>query len=151
MFLRRPLRSPARLVALLALSVAAACGKDATDPHDDEPQVTQMRLTLGSTSYTFTGAAGENRAVRVPLGATSVSVQWLRADGTVDAHATTPTFSLKVTPGAGITFANTSAQSFTGTLTVAAAVTSVPVQFALLHVAENHEDFGPITVGVSAP
>jgi hypothetical protein len=137
-------------VALIAL--ATACGSDSTGPDEGEPDVSAIRLTFGSNApVTFTGAAGESRSVRVPLGATTVTAQWLRSDGSVDPAATADVFRLQVTAPAGITFVNSSSNAFSGTMTVAAAATNAQVQFGLLHVAENHTDFGPITVNVSAP
>jgi len=152
MLTQRSLRSTFRIAAVLSvLAFAASCDSDSTGPDDeDEPEVTQMRITFGAQSFTFTGAQGEARAVRVPVGTTAVSVQWLRADGTVDPIAVTPTFTLRVTGANGVTFTNSAAQSFSGTLT-APAVTNAPVQFELLHVAENHPDFGPLTINISAP
>ena len=141
------------VAALAMLALLASCGSDSTSPdREDEPDVVAIRLTFGSGApVTFTGAAGESRSVRVPLGATAVSAQWLRADGSVDPAATAGVFRLRVTTPAGITFVNDPASAFSGTLTVSSATTNAPVEFGLLHVAENHTDWGPITVNVSAP
>jgi hypothetical protein len=140
------------MAAIALLTLASACGSDSTGPDDEEPNVTAIRLTFGSNApVTFTGAPGETRAVRIPVGATTVTSQWLRADGSVDPAATTALFRLEVTAPAGITFVNNSANPFSGTLTVSSAVTNAPVQFGLFHIAENHTDVGPITVNITAP
>jgi hypothetical protein len=146
-------RQGVRLAAGLALLVvAASCKKDSTEPAVEEPSTTAIRLTFGTASpVTYTGASGEVRSVHVPVGATTVTAQWLRADGTVDPVATTQNFTLRVIPSSSaITYAPAGANSFTGTLN-ASAVTNLGVTFALFHVAEGHEDFGPITVNISAP
>jgi hypothetical protein len=141
-----------RLVAVLALLVVASSCGDSTEPEEDEPSVTQLRLTIGSTTKTFTGAAGEDRSFTVARGANAVTARWLRVDGTDDPVATTATFTLRVVPSSGsITYTPSATQSFTGTLNVSAAVTNAPTTFALFHVAEGHEDFGPITINITAP
>jgi hypothetical protein len=140
----------AMLVAVLG--TLNAC-KDSTEPEEEEPEVATMRLTFSNgTVLNVTGAASESRAVRLPLGATTVTATFLKADGTVDQVATAGTFRLAVVSSAGsVTFVQNSSNLFAGTLTIPAAVTNVGVSFALFHIAEGHEDFGPFTVTISAP
>lgn len=142
--------------ALAITTLAAACGKDSTEPDEAEPSVASIRLAFSNAAapVTFSGVAGETRNVTIPRGATTVTASWLRADGTIDPVATTQTFRLEVTPAAtgGITFVRSATNAFSGSITATtatAAGTTIPVQFALFHVAEGHEDFGPITVNIA--
>jgi hypothetical protein len=153
MLAKRFARPGFRLAALLTMVVvAAACGSDSTEPEEEEPEVFSMRLTIGSTTKTIT-TASTDRSFAVARGANAVSVQWLKADGTVETIATTVDFTLRMVPATGtpITYTPASAQSFTGTLNVTGAVTNATVNVALFHVAEQHEDFGPIPITITAP
>ncbi len=136
---------------LLAVAISAsACGKDATSPEEEEPSVTSMVLTF-SNGQTATITGSGNNAVRIPVGATTVSAVFRRADGTPDPIVVTSVFRLEVVAPAGnLSFARNASNSFAGTLTATAATTTaVPVTFSLLHVAENHSDFGPFTVNIT--
>jgi hypothetical protein len=148
-------RATFKLSAVLTLLVVAASCKDSTSPdEDEEPEVATMRLTIGSTTRDIRGTAGEDRTFRVPLGASTVTAQWLRADGTADPLVVSGVFRLTVTAGTGasaITFVNNSANQFNGTLTVPSAVTGAQLSVGLLHIAENHTDFGPFTITITAP
>jgi hypothetical protein len=137
-------------VALLAVSLTAtACNDDSTGP-EPEPAVTQMRLTFGNgQTLTLTGTS--TPTLRIPVGATTVTAQFLRADGSVDPVATAPTFRLRViAPSGNISYAQNATNAFAGTLTATTATnTPIPVTFGLLHVAEDHTDFGPLTVQIT--
>jgi hypothetical protein len=132
--------------------LAASCGSDSTEPAEEEPEVFSMRLTIGSVTKTIT-TASTDKAFTVARGANAVSVTWLKADGSVETIASTVNFTLRMVPatGAPITYTPASAQSFTGSLNVTAAVTNATVTVSLFHVAEQHEDFGPIPITISAP
>lgn len=152
MLASRHVRSGIRLATMFALIVASAsCGEDTTEPEEEEPSTTQVRLTIGSQTQTFGPSGG---AITLSArGAVTVSAVWLKADGTSDPIANASEFRLQVTPpasgvGSNITYSGT---GHGGTLTIPAAVTNAPVQFGLLHIAENHTDFGPLTVSITAP
>jgi hypothetical protein len=152
--LRRALSRRAMLAALsLSLvATATACDDDPAGPDEPEPAVVSMLLTFGNgQTATVTGAAGSTPSVRIPVGATTVTARFLRANGTDDPVAVAPTFRLEVVPPAGnITFARSSTNAFSGTLTAATATnTAIPVTFGLFHVEEQHTDFGPFTVNVT--
>ncbi len=152
MLATRHVRTGLRLATMLALIVASAsCGSDTTEPDEQEPETTQMRLTIGTQTQTF-GPSGGSMTLAA-RGTLAVSVVWLKSDGTPDAFANTATFRLEVvTPtsgvGSNITYAGT---THSGTLTIPTAVTNAPVQFGLLHIAEGHNDFGRVTVNITAP
>lgn len=138
-------RFAALAVAVLALS-AGAC-KDSTSP-EAEPEVVTMRITpAGGAAVTVSSTGVVTGTLSVPAaGSRAFTVEFLNAAGQPDPVVDGSTFQVSVTPGAGITFARTG--PFAGTLTAGAAGT-VAVQFGLLHIEENHNDFGPFTVNVS--
>jgi hypothetical protein len=138
-------RFAALAVAALALS-AGAC-KDSTSP-EAEPEVVTMRITpAGGAAVTVNSVGAVSGTLTVPAaGSRAFTVEFLNAAGQPDPVVDGSTFQVSVTPGAGITFARTG--PFAGTLTAGAAGT-VAVQFGLLHIEENHNDFGPFTVNVT--
>jgi hypothetical protein len=138
-----------QLAAFASLLAAPACGK--STEAEDEPSTVSIRLTFGNATPVTFGPSGGS--VHIPVGTTSVKAEWLTAAGTIDPVATTANFTLRVTPSAtSITYAPSgSGNTFQGTLSVPAAVSNVKVDFALFHVAEGHEDFGPATITISAP
>lgn len=151
MLISRPFRSGIRLATMLALVTSVSCGDKTTEPDEDEPQTTQVRLTIGSVTQTF-GPSGGAMTLSA-RGSVAVSAVWLKADGTSDPAANGAEFRLQVTPpasgaGSNITY---SGSTHSGTLSIPTAVTNAPVQFALFHIAEGHPDFGPLTVSISAP
>ncbi len=131
--------------ALLALSLGAC--KDSTSP-EEEPEVVTMRITpAGGAAVTVSSTGVVTGTLTVPAAGTrAFTVEFLNAAGAPDPLVVGSTFQVSVTPAAGITFARTG--PFAGTLTAGAAGT-VAVQFGLLHIEENHNDFGPFTVNVS--
>jgi hypothetical protein len=138
-------RFAALAVAALALS-ASAC-KDSTSP-EAEPEVVTMRITpAGGAAVTVSSTGVVTGTLTVPAaGSRAVTVEFLNAAGEPDPVVDGSTFQVSVAPAAGITFVRTG--PFAGTLTGGAAGT-VAVQFGLLHIEENHNDFGPFTVNVS--
>jgi len=138
----------ARRAALVVASMFAfaACSED---DHDHEVEVDFMRITAGAQTLMVnsTGAVtGGPLALQTGV-ARSITVEFLASDMTTDAlddHA--DDFQVNVTAPAGVTFTRTG--PFAGTLTASAAG-SYNVSFALFHIEENHEDFGPFPVAVS--
>jgi hypothetical protein len=144
-------------LGLAVLTAASGCNLFGQARDDDHVEVVSMRLTFTSAGtapqvLNLTGAAGENRAVTLGVGTTTVSAHWLRADGQPDPVAHTAAFRLEATPpaGSGVTWALSSTSNHAGTLTIPGAVTNVQVPFSLFHVSENHPDFGPIPVTITA-
>ena len=141
-------RSSRFLVALALVGFAGAC-KDSTGLDDHEPEVESIRLTFSNgavVTITSTGAVTGTASITAG-GARGVTAEFLNAAGQPDDHVTGEEFQLAVTPGTGVTFARTA--PFAGTLTAGGTTGTVPVQFGLLHIEENHVDFGPFTVNVS--
>ncbi len=135
-----------RLAALAVVALALTACKDNDDAH--EVDVDFMRITLGAQTVTVnaTGAVTGGTLSLSQGVATNVSVAFLNSSmqDALGEHA--DDFQVTITPGAGITFARTG--PFAGTLTGSTAGT-VSVSFALLHIDENHEDFGPFPVNIT--
>ncbi len=131
-------------LALVALSLGVAGCKD---DGVQEVEVDFMRITAGAQQITVNSTGAVTGSITINSGvATAVSVQFLdaaMANALVEREAD---FQVNVTPGSGITFARTG--PFAGTLTgTTAGVRSV--SFSLLHIEENHEDFGPFPVNIT--
>ncbi len=141
----RQFRSARRFAVLLATAVAmGACSTN--DAH--EVEVDSMRITVGGATVTVnsTGAITGGPLSIAPGVATAVTVSFrdaAGADALVD-HA--DDFQVNISVPAGVTFTRTG--PFAGTLTGASAGVRT-LQFSLLHIAENHEDFGPFNVPVT--
>lgn len=140
-------RSSRLVVALALVGLVGAC-KDSTGLDDHEPEVESMRLTFSNGSVVTVSSTGAvtGTASITTNGSRTVTAEFLNAAGQPDDHVTADEFQLTVTPGAGVTFTRTG--PFAGTLRAGATTGTVPVQFGLLHVPENHLDFGPFTVNV---
>lgn len=144
--LRNSRRFAAVAVASLALGLAGCSSEDA-----HEVEVDRMVITIGATEYTVNSAGVYVGPVTLQQGvATNVTVEFLDAnlEDALAEHA--DEFQVEIDPAAGVTFTRTG--PFSGTLTGTAAG-DVVVSFALLHIEENHEDFGPfpVTITVTAP
>jgi hypothetical protein len=131
------------LTAALSLGLAAC---STTDAH--EVEVDLMRITVGGqvVMVNSTGAVTGGPISLVNGVAENVTVEFLDA-AMADAlapHASD--FQANVTTPGGVTFARTG--PFAGTLTGTAIGTS-NTSFALFHIEEGHEDFGPFNVSVT--
>lgn len=134
--------------AIVALTLFTGACKDSSGLDEQEPEVESMRITVtGGSVVTVSSTGVVTGTLSIPAGAArTITVEFLNAAGQPDDHVDGVEFQASVTPAAGLTFARTG--PFTGTLTGAAAGT-VAVQFGLLHIEENHNDFGPFTVNVT--
>lgn len=142
--IRHPRRFAALAVAAVALS-AAACKEDAGH-HGAE--VDFMRITIaGQPAVTVNSTGTASGTLSITQGmATTFTVEFLDATMQDALGDEADEFQANVSPGAGITFARTGA--FTGTLTGAAPGT-VAVSFAMFHLADSEEEFGPFSVDVT--
>lgn len=134
-------------VAALAL-VATACEEDPVGP-DDEPDTTQIVLTIGTGAtaqvVTWTTASGSvvPTNVNIPAGPPRVfTATFLRADGSVDPVINELEFRLDFTAtgGAGVTVGKTN--NLAGTITASGtAGQSVTFTLGLVHILEGHYDY----------
>jgi hypothetical protein len=143
------LRRTSSLIVALALVGAAGACTDSTGLDEVEPEVESIRLTFsGGSVVTISATGAVTGTVSLPAGGSrDVAAEFLNAEGQPDDHVTADEFQLAVTPATGATFSRTA--PFTGTLTAGGTTGTVAVQFGLLHIEENHVDFGPFTVNVS--
>ncbi len=143
----------AAIAAVALLSLGASACQTTDDP--DEPEIESIRLTIsGQPSITVSSTGVQSGTLTLTQNvATTIQVEFLDASGAAGLGEHADEFQAQVTPvaGSGITFARTG--PFAGTLTGATVGTGRGVSFSLLHIEENHEDFGPFTVNftVNAP
>lgn len=140
-------KSSVLILSIMCLGVGSAC-KDSTGPADDEPEVEELVLTFSDGVVATINATGtvSNAPVMAPRGSLSFTAKFRDAADTNFVFISPETFELAVTPGAGLIFTRTG--PFAGTLTAGASTGTIPVQFGLLHLAENHIDFGPFTMNM---
>jgi hypothetical protein len=135
-------RYAALTVAALSLGLAACSEEDA-----HEVEVDFMRITTSGSQIMVNSSGAPSGTITLLQGQpNNLTVEFLDAnmENALTDHA--DEFQVQVTPNAGITFTRTG--PFTGTLTGTAAGV-VSVSFALLHIEENHEDFGPFPVNIT--
>lgn len=140
-------RSSRRLaaIAVAALALTTAACSDNDDDHHAE--VDFMRVTIaGQTPVVVNSVGVATGSLTISQGvASTVTVEFLDANQQDALGDEADEFQVNVNPGAGITFARTG--PFTGTLTGAAAGT-VAVSFAMFHLTDQEEEFGPFSVNV---
>jgi len=149
MFATRHVRRLLGIITAVSLAGAvAACGDDPVD-EEQEPEIATMRLVVGAQTITV-NESGTVTGGPITIGAAgaTVTASFLRSNGTPDPLVTGAVFQLTVTSdNAGVaTFTRTG--PFTGTLAGTTNGSTV-LRFALLHIEEAHEDFGPFPVSVS--
>jgi hypothetical protein len=131
--------------ALIVAAGVLAC--DESTPPEEEPAVATMRLTVGGATIDVEEDGSVTGGPITISATTAISAAWLKADGTAESLVTGAEFELTVeSADEGIvTFTRTG--PFAGTLNKVAAGTAT-AEFALLHIAEQHEDFGPFPVSI---
>jgi hypothetical protein len=148
MFFATRARKLYQISAVLALvTTLAACSKD--EEPDDEPDIGSMRLAVGTQTITVTsGGVVTGGPIVIPVGSTPISATFLLPNGQVETKVTDATFRLDVTTDAAGTASFTRAGNFNGSL-VGGTAGSTVLRFALFHLAEQHNDFGPFPVPVT--
>jgi hypothetical protein len=143
-------RSMQFAAALALLATTVACKDDPVEP-EPEPEIQTMTLTVGASTISVdatTGAASGELVV--PLGASTVTATFRKADGTNETLVTSDEFDLKFTPTDPTRLSWVANGAFGGTLT-ATGLTSgqtTTAQVSLFHKEEQHDDFGPFTITV---
>lgn len=140
-------RSSRRVVglALAAVALSASACKD-TEEHG-HAEIDFMRVSIAGQTPVLVNSTGvASGSLTIPQGvATTVTVEFLDANQVDALGETADEFQANVSPGVGITFARTG--SFSGTLTGSATGT-VAVSFAMFHLTDMEEEFGPFSVNV---
>jgi hypothetical protein len=131
---------------LTVLFLGTAC--DDETPVEPEPMVATMRLTVGSQTVDVASNGAVTGGPIVISANTAISAQWLLANGMPEPLVTAAEFQLNATPAdmGVVTFTRTSA--FAGTLNKVT-TGSTTIAFALYHIEEMHEDFGPHNVSIT--
>jgi hypothetical protein len=129
-----------RVAGILALSVTAfgliACSDDDVD---DEPEIQQIRLVIGTQTFTSIGGNPPTGSVVIPRGAHPVTVTALTASGgviTLDSRE----FELRITSSNTAVANYTKASAFSGILAASAAGTTT-LNVQLYHLVEMHADY----------
>jgi hypothetical protein len=147
-------RARGRVFALAAVAMIAAVAgcDDSTDPEDEhELHVETMRLTVGTQVVSVTDGVVTGGPLVLEVGANTVTAEFLDEDGVPDPHVTPAEFQLNVSIGLSDPFSFTRSMTnpFSGTILAAAPVTGSSISFALFHIEEQHDDFGPFPVPVN--
>lgn len=142
-------RSVRAFTAMAALAmVATACDDDPIAP-DDEPDTTQIVITIGTGAtaqvVTWLTANGSVSPTNINVAAgppRAFTAAFLRADGSVDPIINETDFRLDFTAtgGTGVTVGKTS--NLTGTITASGtAGQSVTFTLGLVHIEEGHNEY----------
>jgi hypothetical protein len=142
-------RSPLGL-ALAATLLLGACKDDHSGPHEHDVDVHAMRLEVAGQVVTVSdnGTVTPSTPITLPVGASTITAIFLDDDGQPSDDVDAVDFQLNVTvpSGAPVTFTRSTTNPFAGTLQVTGAASNVDLRFALYHLDEQHEDFGPFPV-----
>lgn len=133
-------RSLALCAALVLTAATAACDDDPIGS-DDEPEIANVRVSVGTQSVTISEFGQQTGTLTVPTGNSVVAAAWLRADGQPEPLITSEEFELRLVPSAGTTGVTfTPAGAFGGTLNATTSGEKT-VQLQLFHLEEQHADF----------
>lgn len=135
---------------VIASMSATACKKNPTEP-SNEPQVASLRVSIGSQTITVseTGTVTGGPIVVARNSTTPFTVTFLKADGSVETSVTSSTFRLDVTSDNTATASFTRTGAFSGNLAAGATAGTTIMRFALFHLEEQHNDFGPLPIAVT--
>jgi hypothetical protein len=151
MFASLPSRRSAQLaIAVLTAAALTSCDDDPVAP-EPEPEIQTATLTVGSSSVTFNATTGAvSGPLMVPLGASTVTAVWKKADGSNEALVTSDEFDLKFAPTDPANLSWVTSGAFGGTLTTTGLTSgqSTTAQVSLFHKEEQHDDFGPFTITI---
>ena len=128
--------------ALLGMVLVAGCSEE----EEQEPEVDTMRIVIGNTTVNFAGGTctPSPATVTIPTTGAAVAATFLRDDGSPDPLVTAGVFELDVEPAAR--FTRTS--PFAGTIS-GGQPGQTTFSFSLLHIEEQHEDYGPCQLPVT--
>ena len=137
-----------RLVTTLAAMslLVSGTGACSDDDDDDEPEIGQIRLTIGTVNITSIATQPPTGTVIIPRGNHTVSVVTMTNTGatlTLGAE-----FELRIQSTNPAAFTYTRSTAFTGSAVAGTAGTST-LTVQLFHLGENHADYTvtfPVTV-----
>jgi hypothetical protein len=124
-----------------------ACSDD--EEEDDEPTIGSMRIIVGTQTVTVSSSGVVTGGpIVIPTGNTAISATFLLPNGQVETKVDAATFRLDVATDNAAMASFTRIGAFNGTL-VGGTKGSTVLRFALFHLAEQHNDFGPFPVPVT--
>jgi len=132
---------------LATAALVAACDDDSTEPEDDPADaIVEMRLNIASVTVTIDrGGNVTPGQLNFGPGIGTISATFVDSEGATVTGL--DEFELRVTfDDPFMTYESTG--PFTGTLTNVSAGTT-QVRFALYHIEEMHEDFGPFALTIT--
>jgi hypothetical protein len=148
---------PRRALGLSALFIATAFATGCDDDDDpveppDEPEVATIRMTIGAQTVTVDTDNGTvtGGPILVPVGGagSTITAEFLRADGQPDPVVTEADFVFRVFPADESVLTYTETSAFEGTLTgLQAGPTTMDVD--LFHIPADHAEFGPFPIPVT--
>ena len=150
-------RARTALAATAVALLAAACDNSPTEA-EDEPEVDRIVLTVGTgagvQTLTYNVNNGQVTGGPITLPANTprtLSAQFLRADGTPDPLVTEVDFRLDLNVANPAVAVFTRTSNLGGSLQGIQSGQSTTFTIALVHIEENHEEYGPsqaVTVNV---
>jgi hypothetical protein len=131
--------------ALLAVmtTTAAACDNDPTG-EDDEPEIADVRVTIGNQTVTINEAGAQSGTLTVPRGQSNVTVAFLRDNGQPETLVTAAEFELRLVPRTGTTGITFTANGVTGGTINTTSAGQKSLDLQLYHREEDHTDFNRI-------
>lgn len=131
--------------ALVAVMTAAtaACGDDPTG-EDDEPEIAEVRVTVGNQTVTINDAGTQTGTLTVPRGQSTVTVAFLRDNGQPETLVTAAEFDLRLVPRTGTTGITFTANGVTGGTINTTTAGQKSLDLQLYHRADDHTDLNRI-------
>jgi hypothetical protein len=132
-------------------SLAVACSDNPAEPDDPADAVASIRLTVGAGGTGNVYNVSSNGAVtptpvRIPVGQTAITADFLDAGGAViTSRLNTTEFEMRMTEFTGTALTFTRTGPYAGTLAATTAGTAT-ARVSLYHKVENHPDFGPFPI-----
>jgi hypothetical protein len=136
------------LALLLLVPTFSSCNDDDEVEEDPADAIEFVELTMGGVTLRLNlqGGVVSGGPLTVAVGAAlPITARFLDEDGN-DINSTLGDFELRGTEPTRVTFASTG--DFTGTITGVTAGAG-NIKFALFHVIEQHEDWGPHDVAIT--
>ena len=141
---------PLRVLALPLLATLAlvACDDDEGAPAAPEPELATMRITAAGQEVDVSSTGDiTGGPISLDNNPADVTVEFLEADGGPSILVTEDDFQVEAVSGSTGLFTVTRTGSFTFTFTSVSSGTTT-VGLALVHLSEEHTDFGPFNVPV---
>lgn len=136
-----------RVAALALVPMMAACNEDETGPDADPGEEVQtIRLTLGTQTVDVSRTGSVAGTFAIPRGQSTVTVSFLRENGTPLTLPATGGFQINLTPSNAARVTVTRVGPYQFTLN---GVQTGAVNFGVELIHGSHTELGPFTVGAT--